>query len=206
MLSITAAPALLAIEGPKVRHETREGWLLAATDAVRPMFEAVGVTLPEVRVSVGWPGGAGKKNNVIGQCWSKASAKDKIANVFISPVLDDSVDVLATLVHELIHAADDCQSGHKGPFRKYALALGLTGKMTATVAGPELAATLREIAADLGKYPHGAMRTSAQPKGKGRMVKASCGDCGYIAYTTRKWLDDLGAPICPCGAGRMSEG
>lgn len=198
MFALTAAPAHLAIESPKVRHETREGWLLAAVEALAPLFAEVGITLPTVRVSVGWPGGAGKKDNVIGQCWSRAAAEDGVSNLFISPALGDAQTVLATLVHELIHAVDDCQSGHKGAFRKYALALGLAGKMTATVPGPALAGCLDALALDLGVYPHGRMVT-AGGKGKGRMLKIACDDCGFIAYTTRKWIDTYGDFPCPCG-------
>ena len=39
--------------------------------------------------------------------------------VFIAPTLDGP-NAAAVLVHELIHAALDCQHGHKGPFKKLA--------------------------------------------------------------------------------------
>src|SRR5690349_10363518 len=123
------------------KFSTREEWLVAAVEAFRPMFSAlVDEQIPAVRVSVGWPGGNGRKNAVIGQCWATAASADKVAQLFISPVLDDAVRVLDVLAHEIIHAIDDCQSGHKGRFAKIAKALGLTGKMTATVAGDELKA------------------------------------------------------------------
>lgn len=31
-----------------------------------------------------------------------------------------------------------------------------------------------------------------------RLVKVQCGSCAYTARTTRKWLDELGPPLCPC--------
>src|SRR5690606_38637603 len=99
-----------------------------------------------VKVSVGWPGGPGRKNCVIGQCWAPAAAADGVSHVFISPVLDDAVRVLDVLAHELVHAinfaeGDNC--GHRGRFAKIAKGIGLTGKMTATVAGEELAERLQ---------------------------------------------------------------
>jgi hypothetical protein len=200
MNALTARPALLAVEGPKVIHSTREAWLTAAVESLRPIFEEVGCAIPEIRVSVGFPGGPGKKASVIGQCWPTGLATDGVANLFVSPVLDDREDVLATLAHEIVHAVDDCKSGHKGAFRKIALAIGLRGKMTATVAGEELAERLSFVSAELGLYPHGALRRTSGKTGTGRMRKCECGDCGFISYTSQKWIDTFGGRWeCPCG-------
>jgi hypothetical protein len=197
-------------------HETREAWLLAATDALAPLFlEKAGVRLPKIKVSVGWPGGRGRKNSVIGQCWPTSLAGDKVAQVFISPALDDVAVILSTLVHELVHAADDCQSGHKGEFVRIAKALGLEGKWTATVAGDDLAAHLNDLHSKvLGAFPHAALSSgdgADGPKKQGtRMLKVVCveGDEGEETYTvrmTRKWLDAYGAPKCPCHDAPMME-
>ncbi|AWY06679.1 SprT-like protease [Microbacterium phage Zeta1847] len=190
------------------KFSTREEWLTAAIEALRPIFAAAGAELPAVRVSVGWPGGAGRKNSVIGQCWATAASSDKVAQLFISPVLDDAVRVLDVLVHELVHAVDDCQSGHKGAFAKLAKAVGLEGKMTATVAGDELKAKLEAIAAELGAYPHAAIipALSGVKKQSTRMLKVECTEgSGYIVRMTRKWLDEFGEPSCPCHGERMAE-
>ncbi|TDC28355.1 SprT-like domain-containing protein, partial [Micromonospora sp. KC213] len=185
-------------------HTTREAWLAEAVDALKPVFEAAGATVPAVRVSVGWPGGKGRAqmNRVIGQCWSSASSADKVPQVFISPTLDDPGVILATLAHELVHAVDDCKSGHKAGFARLARGIGLTGKMTATVAGDGLKATLAEVAAFLGPYPHARLTAGAGTKGEKsqtcRQLKVECPKSGYIARTTKRWLDEAGAPICPC--------
>jgi hypothetical protein len=191
--------------------QTREEWLVAAVEALgEVVFAPADITLPAVRVSVGWPGGRGSKNNVIGQCWSTGAAKDRVANLFISPVLDDAARVLDVLAHELVHAVDDCQNGHKGPFAKMAKAIGLTGAMTATVAGDDLKATLSGLVADrLGDYPHAALVTAAgkagEPKQGTRMLKVQCPETGYIVRTTAKWLDAYGEPKCPCCDERMER-
>lgn len=31
-----------------------------------------------------------------------------------------------------------------------------------------------------------------------RLLKAQCGDCAYTVRITRKWLAELGPPLCPC--------
>lgn len=181
---------------------TREAWLLDAANALRPLFEAVGEEVPALRVSVGWPGGRGKKGNVIGQCWSTAASTDEVAALFISPVLVDPVTILATLAHEIVHAIDDCQSGHRGRFAKIAKGIGLEGPMTATTAGEALTATLTEIAEGLGEFPHAAMTgggTGSGPKKQGtRMLKVECPADGYTLRTTAKWIE-VGLPTCPCG-------
>jgi hypothetical protein len=203
-LAITAAPAPLAL-ATGTKHDTREGWLREAIERLAPLFAAHGVVLPTVQVSVGWPGGPGRKNDVIGQCWHKGAAEDRVAHIFISPVLSDPAKVLATLVHELVHAWDENRSGHRGAFAKTAKAVGLEGKMTATVAGAPLAAHLDRIAEGLGVYPHGAVAKLDRPTGKGRMIKMWCEECGFITYTTRKWIDAYFEWPCPCGAGVVSE-
>lgn len=200
-----------------IKFQTREEWLTEGIKALAPIFSQVGETLPTVKVSVGWPGGRGKKNSVIGQCWSPSVAKDEVSHIFISPVLDDASRVLDVLAHELVHAinfAEGDACGHKGRFAKIAKAIGLEGKMTATVAGEGLKDCLDKIAEDLGEFPHGALTTADGgadgPKKQGtRMLKVVCaeteGEEGYTVRTTRKWLDAYGTPSCPCHGEPMIE-
>lgn len=192
MTATTAAPV--------VPTTTREEWLMSAVGALTPLFEEVGEAVPAVRVSVGWPGGRGNKNSVIGQCWNKAAAADEVAQIFISPVLEDGLRVLDVLAHELVHAIDENKSGHKGNFARIAKAIGLEGKMTATVAGEALKERLTEVIDDLGAYPHAALSPALAggKKQTTRMLKVECPESGYIARTTAKWLDAYGAPKCPC--------
>ena len=190
-------------------YSTREAWLVAAIEQLRPLFEEHGAEIPAVRVSVGWPGGRGKKNGVIGQCWHGAAAADGVAQVFVSPVLDDGLRVLDVLAHELIHAIHGPGVGHKGAFAKLAKAIGLEGKMTATVAGETLAGHLGILLSKLGAYPHAALAQGDEgavgPKEQGtRMIKAECPHgTGYKVRMTRQWIDEVGAPICPCHGDTM---
>lgn len=198
-------------EATAPKFSTREEWLTAAVAALAPRFEAIGETVPAVRVSVGWPGGSSRnKSTTIGQCWPTTLSEDNVAQVFVSPVLGDAARVLDVLAHELVHAVDDCENGHKGRFAKIAKGLGLEGKMTATVAGEALKADLDAIAADLGAYPHAILvsgKGADSPKKQGtRMLKVACGqDSGYVVRMTRKWLDEVGAPKCPCHDEVMVE-
>lgn len=185
----------------------RETWLEAAVARLRPAFEAAGHPLPEsVRVACGFPSRSALslKRRRIGECWDKSMSRDKsTTNMLISPTLDDAVRVLDVLVHECIHAAVGCEHKHSGPFRKLAKRLGLEGKMTATVAGPELAKSLGVLADQLGPYPHASIDYSAIKKQSTRMRKATCPDCGYVIRGARQWFEK-GLPTCVCG-GQFEE-
>lgn len=177
----------------------REAYLELAAWLIEPMFDQ---PFPVLRVSVGWPSkrAGSVRNRRIGECHAPQVASDGRTNIFVSPCLDQASEVLATLVHELVHAVVGCKAGHKAPFKRLATKVGLTGKMTATVAGPELAERLNAISSAIGSYPHGAVSLNSQTKQSTRLLKVTCLVEGYTVRVTRKWLDELGAPTCPCGA------
>ena len=82
---------------------TREAWLNQALEKLRPWFEdRAGVAIPQdARVSVGFPGG-GSARKRIGECWARSQSKDKVNEIFISPVLSDPIRMLDVLVHEAV--------------------------------------------------------------------------------------------------------
>lgn len=181
---------------------TREEWLAAAVAAMRPWFAAEGTPLPEaVRASCGWPSrkGLSASRRRIGECWDPKASAAGASEIFISPCLAEPARVLDVLVHELVHAAVGVSHGHRGPFRRLAKALGLEGRMTATHAGPQLAARLNALAEKLGPYPHGALDRSAfGRKQNTRMHKAICPACGFTMRVAAKWAG-YGLPVCACG-------
>lgn len=190
---------------------TREAWLELATEKLR-MSVFLGIAeFPRVRVSVGWPYGAKSgKLKAIGQYWPAALATDKLPQIFISPKLGSSLEHLETLVHELVHACVP-DAGHGKAFKRIALAVGLTGKMRATVAGDALKARLNDLISEIGDIPHGAIslqgKAAGAPKKQStRLIPVECASCGYKARTTRKWLDEIGAPLCACNAKPMFIG
>jgi hypothetical protein len=185
-----------------IKTLTREEWLQAGINGLKEMFAEIGETIPEVYVSVGFPKGARGKGKAIGICHPSAQSSDEKAHIFIHPELVDSARVLDVLAHELIHALDNCQSGHKGNFARVATAFGLEGKMTATVAGSALTARLNALIESLGAYPHAVLIPTGK-KQSTRLVKCECTECGYIVRTTRKWVDIQGAPFCPCNLQQM---
>ena len=187
---------------------TREEWLNAAAADIlsryREVFEdqfgKVGIEhLRNVKVSTGFPSRGGL-TKVIGECWkARAAADETTHHIFINPRLDDVVEVVATLANEMVHAADDGEHKHKGPFVRAVREMGLEGKATATVAGAAFAEWARGLDAKLGTYPHVALIPIAvEKKQTTRMLKLEADCCGYVVRTTQKWID-IGLPACPCG-------
>ena len=77
------------------------------------------------------------KNGHIGQCWARKSSEIDVNQIFVSPTLIDPVEVLDTLVHELVHDVGDSQNKHGKEFKKICIRMGLVGPMRSASAGPE---------------------------------------------------------------------
>lgn len=182
----------------------REQWLMAAVEHIAPIFEMRGYSIPPVKVSVGFPSSGGKGRH-LGQCWSSKSAVDGINQIFIAPHLQTPFDFLDTLVHELVHAVDDCESGHGENFKKIAIDVGLKGPMRSAGAGDLLKQDLIRIANILGTFPHGRLSLPIRTMQKApKRPGAKCAKCGYEVVMLKKHLD-LGPPICPKDMEGMEE-
>jgi hypothetical protein len=181
---------------------TREEWLNALTESFRPAFDNIDNPLPEnIRVSCGFPSRSAlsRSRKRIGEAWAPSCSSDKYHETFISPVLEDPVEVGAVLVHELVHHAVGVDKKHGKEFRKCALAIGLTGKMTATVPTDALKERIKEHIGDIGNYPHGGLSGQSPIKKQStRLLKVEC-ECGCVIRMTQKWLDEVGPPTCGCG-------
>lgn len=192
----------------------REQYLSQAANLIYHDILAPIAAAPEGQVwsvSCGFPSRNALSNyrRRVGECWPVEAAGDgRTRHIFISPLLTELVDgygdgVLPTLVHELIHVVS-ATPGHRGEFRRIALAVGLEGKMTASVAGNELCQKLNAITSQLGEYPHVSLEAQARGRKQStRMIKVMathCTECEYVARTTRVWLTQFGPPKCPHGS------
>lgn len=174
---------------------TREEWLNAALHGpIAELLRAAGTEVPaDCRVSVGFPGG-GSARKRIGECWPRERSADKVNEIFISPVLGDKFKLLEVLVHEAVHASDNCRSGHRGHFARVARACDLQGKLTATHAGAELSDNIKAWIATLPEMSHGALALGGVKKQSTRMLKHECDECGAIWRMSAKWHPES----CPC--------
>lgn len=185
---------------------TREVWLHAALARMRAVVETHGASVPPIRVSVGWPSrlALSRRKRRVGECWPRETAGEDHAHVFVSPALAEPVEVLATLLHELCHAALPKGAGHKASFKRLAVACGLTGKMTATLAGPELAADLAAVAAELGPFDHHKLdgRRDAKQSTRLRLWECQC----EPPVKVRVGHDEFDATCNRCGAEFARKG
>ena len=177
------------------QHTTREAWLLAAVALLRPLFAAKGFSVPPCQVSCGFAS-TGTRSGHVGQCWSTKSASNELNQIFIAPTLKSSYEVLDTLVHELVHAVDNCENKHGKEFKKIALKMGMKGPMRSAEAGPELKATLTSFLDTLGQYPHGHLKVGMRKAPRRDRPRAKCKHCGYQVPMLKKFLT-YGPPICP---------
>ena len=191
---------------------TREDWLNAFASKARARFAEIGAPLPEnVRVSIGFPS-SGIRSKAIGECWTHAASSDGHFEIFIHPGLQGSDARLAdVLTHELVHAAVGIEAKHGPRFGKVARALGLEGKLTATVAGEAWHLWADPVLAELGAMPGAALsgvKSTIKKQGT-RMLKLTCTACGFSCRTTKKHIeaagDGLTCPIPACDGDLLQE-
>lgn len=185
-------------------YKTREEWLLAAVEEIRPIFSLKGHQIPlDCQVSCGFAS-TGTRSHHIGQCWSRSSSTHERNQIFISPALYEPAEVLDTLVHELVHAVDNCEHKHGKEFKKMALSLGMVGPMRSAGAGPELKAKLEVVAQALGPDPHGKLKVVHHKAISRSRPRAKCPTCGFQVPMLKRFLA-YGAPICPKDKVEMEQ-
>jgi hypothetical protein len=177
---------------PAPIFKTREEWLTEATRHIhaRAALLGLGDNPPKVRVACGFTYGKGRR---IGECWRKEQSGDGTFEIIVHNKLDNPVEVLAVIVHEIGHTFMEQGTGHKAPFRRWAVTMGLAGPMTATTPGDELALWLKELAATLGTYPHAALDSARRIREGGpkrqtnRWLKYTCDvpGCGWIVRAAK---------------------
>lgn len=190
----------------KQLFKTREEWLVAAIQDLRDgLFKQSGAKVPDLRVSIGFPHGRGAKA-ILAQHWHPKASGDGKGSIFITPRLEAPVDILAALVHEMVHAAVGNEADHGPVFRKLAIAVGLAGKMRSTHAGAELTKRLNALHKKLGKFPHAKLDVGQGPikKQTTRMIKMECMQCGFIARASHSAIIAAGgSPYCFCSKVQM---
>lgn len=180
----------------------RESWLEEAVKVLKPLFVKAEMPCPDVRVSCGFPsvGALSPKKRRIGECWDGLMSKDGKPQLFISPLLVETGSaggVLATLVHEMVHAAIGNKAGHGPKFKKAMVKIGLEGKPTSTTANSVLVEHFQDILTRMENYPHSELILTKERKVQTvRMHKCECPECGYTIRLAKKWLD-VGIPDCP---------
>lgn len=177
----------------------REQWLCEGLHLLSEyLFKPARYTLSKrIRVSCGFPHtkAFASRGRVVGECWYPK--KDNPYEIFISPLEANPVRVLDILTHEIVHTIAGPEAKHGKDFAYIAKRVGLTGKMTATVAGPKLEQLLQSMVLRLGDYPHSPLDPISKrrtPRGP-NSIKAGC-ECGYYVRVPMQWADTP-LPSCP---------
>jgi hypothetical protein len=181
-------------------HLSREDWLTAAVEELRPSFAAIYAPVPvAIRVACGFPSNA-RRSGAIGECWADTASADGTIEILISPTVANPAHVFEVLVHELCHSTAGAMN-HGASFQAVAAAMHLQASSPAKEAwkatGPAAGFydAYSAIISSLGAYPHAALSLAEKPKQATRMLKASCPTCGYTVRLTQKWAS-LSLPIC----------
>ena len=171
----------------------RETWLRTAYRSLRK--ELISEAPEQVAIGWGFPSKSsmGHKKRRVGECWHAGFGQKPEGNtmILISPTVEDSVQILDVLLHEMVHAATPGE-GHRKAFSQLAKRVGLMKPWTATTPGDELKEKLTAIAKRLPPWPKGTVIPVA--KQKGRQMKAQC-RCGRILRGAKKTLDQ-GPIVC----------
>ena len=191
------------------KFSERESWLAAAAVMLQhEVFPAAGIDPVQweqrrYRVACGFPiGYRGSRSGkvIMGQAFDPSISGDGTFEVFINPVIDNPVEVINVLAHELGHVRAGIQCGHRGEFARIARAIGLVGPMTATTPSNALRVQFAAIADQLGTYPHAKIDPNSRKKQGTRLLKLQCSDCGWTARVSglqaRRLHDASACPVC----------
>lgn len=184
---------------------TREEWLKRAVRVLRPLLRKAGIKMrARWQVSMSFTA----RKSAIGLCCYEAHSKSgQTVNIMICPSLGDPVDVLSTLMHEMIHAALPYGAHHGPKFKKACDCIGLVGKPTEAYAGPILRSELERVAKFLGPFPHDAFvfksKGKSGTKGGYWPVYCSPADARYRVQVSAKALEEFGPPTCPITGEQM---
>ena len=205
-----------------MKYTNRELWLEDFSKECVKLFKdskdlfkfpkGIKLDLRDIKITCGFPPHFRKSSQVgragnysaMGVCFGKT--KDRpFKQIFILPDWCNNKDIVnlgGVLIHELIHAVDNCVNGHGKEFRDMAVAVGLEGQMRSTRPGADLSVWIRKIAKKLGKYPEQGWIHSKHKPGS-RSLKIECWrgagvmGCEAIARMSQSQINQ-GTPICRC--------
>ncbi len=170
-------------------------WIDKALIEVKALFAEQGYTVPDVEVSLGFTS-KGIRSSTVGECWSRKASTSNVNHIFISPANTDSMKILSTLIHECIHAIDDCTHGHGKEFKEIALKVGFKVPMRSTPAGEALKESMQAIVGRIGEFSAPRIKAFHEPRLQKPPARAKCLLCGYTVSMLKKFLDQ-GPPLCP---------
>lgn len=180
--------------------ENREGWLTEVARRMEPLFS--GWALAPYRITCGWPcrGGLAVGKRVLGECHALEASGGKVHEIFISPTMDDPVQVAGVSCHELAHVAAGVKAGHGPRFVKVCRHVGLNrDRPTSAAPDDRLTETIMRIVEAVGPYPHIAVSPVLKRSKSTTQVSLRCPSCACTVRISPSWVKRSGRPVCGCG-------
>lgn len=196
-------------KGNALLMANKEKWLGKVATEFNEYFIKAGNPLPKLRAVCGFTSlGAGSHKTItrIGECWYPQGSEENHVEIFVSPSVEDSVKVVATLAHELCHAALGPGFGHGKEFGALARGLNLEGPLTATHAGPKFIKMVGGFVDKVGEMPKGKLDISGmtpahpknrKPQAKKTTLRCKKKDCEFEAIVKNELIDKFSRVICP---------
>ena len=189
-------------------HATREQWLAAALEAMKPVAATLtGQNMADrIRIGVGFPS-TYRRSGTLAECWPDVDSGDAHAEVIISPTIADPVEVFARLLGQALRTLPGAMSIASVSYREAFDAVHLTvgADKNAILYSDAFYDQWESLIAALGDYPHAELSVAVRKTQSTRMLKLQCPQCGYIIRTTGKWVAQ-GIPVCHDGALFVVEG
>jgi hypothetical protein len=182
------------LEEQKYQHEgsARVAWL----ETVYQFFneEIFNKECPfGANISWGWPSRSPKKAH------GQASELLKNANseflITISPIIDNTTEILDTLVHEMVHLAVGCEHGHRKAFSQLAKKVGLEKPWSASTPSEELKDLFKRVVIKFGDIPSGHYKFNEQKKKQTTRLRLYTCEC---EIKIRVASDDLDVTCNKC--------
>ena len=183
---------------------TREQWLQSAALAMEDWFADLGFTVPSYEVRIGFPSG-GKRTSNTAESWAADEHGEHL--IFVRPDNDNPLEIVNAIALQFCRITASGRDPKGTLFKHLAISIGLSGRQTEGSPGLMFKELAAPILKKIGPIPDLNLKQptkSGKKPQSGRLIKVSCPECGYIARVSRKWLEELGPPICPAH-GVMTE-
>ena len=197
----------------------REAWLNKATDLINNHYAKKGYSLEDIRseimISCGYPPNTrtGSKNTTFGVHINPLASESGKHEIFLNPIMANSLEVIDVLAHELVHAIQThlfpkCKKAHGKEFIKICKAVDMTGskKFAQAEASEDFKKDLNDIIHKIGEYPHSAINLNAKRKKQStRNIKVECSNCSYSYRTSKTNILSMTNTTCnACGESSLT--
>lgn len=153
---------------------SREEWGEAVIEAAIPYLTSLGIEPPgdrNIRIAI-----APLRGNLLGLCYSSGKSLDGNTNLItLSSDQGEPLELVHTCIHELLHAWDDCNSGHRGRWKRWADTVGIAAQgHDRTPLAEDIVQSVLEM---VGLPTRHVQTQSRKSKRKPAQIKAVCPEC-----------------------------